>query len=53
VTAEVEIVPVSHMDRVLKEALAGPEAAELFGVGPARGGDATEDSLPREHTQES
>jgi ATP-dependent Lon protease len=31
VTAEVEIVGVSHMDRVLKEALSGPEAAELFG----------------------
>lgn len=31
VTAEVEIVPVSHMDRVLKEALVGPEADELFG----------------------
>jgi ATP-dependent Lon protease len=31
VTAEVEIVAVSHMDRVLKEALAGPEVGELFG----------------------
>jgi ATP-dependent Lon protease len=31
VTAEVEIVPVSHMDRVLKEALAGEQAAKLFG----------------------
>ena len=33
VTAEVEIVPVGHMDRVLKEALSGTEADELFGRG--------------------
>ncbi|MEQ1504281.1 MAG: endopeptidase La [Myxococcota bacterium] len=40
VTAEVEIVPVSHMDRVLKEALAGPEAAELFRKSAQTSGDA-------------
>ncbi|MEQ1564825.1 MAG: endopeptidase La, partial [Myxococcota bacterium] len=36
VTAEVEIVPVSHMDRVLMEALTGPVAAELFGTSRPR-----------------
>ncbi|HHO52004.1 MAG TPA: endopeptidase La [Deltaproteobacteria bacterium] len=37
VTAQVEIIPVSHMDRVLKEALPVSEIDELFGSGrPSR-----------------
>jgi len=37
VTEAMEIIPVSHMDRVLKEALAGAAAEEIFGgFGPDR-----------------
>lgn len=36
ISADIEIIPVSHMDRVLKEALRGPQAEELFGTTTAR-----------------
>jgi len=31
VLERLEVIPVGHMDRVLKEALAGPRAEEIFG----------------------
>ena len=31
---DLDIIPVSHMDRVLKEALSGTVAAEIFGANP-------------------
>ena len=51
VTAEVEIIGVNHMDRVLKEALSGPEAAELFGKPAPSPAGSGEDRSPEERTQ--
>ncbi len=42
VTQTVEILPVSHMDRVLMEALCGPVAEDLFGAGRAAVDEVTE-----------
>jgi ATP-dependent Lon protease len=53
VTAEVQIVPVSHMDRVLKEALAGSPAVDLFSADRRAGHKqpATPDETPDPHRE--
>ncbi len=53
VTDMVEIIPVSHMDRVLKEALSAAESGELFAVGRGEAPFPGEplDDMPRESTQ--
>jgi len=48
IAAAVRIIPVTHMDRVLKEALSGPEAADLFGASRT---EASDTDLPREPTE--
>jgi len=47
VLQDIEVVLVSHMDRVLKEALTGERAEEIFGSRPAESASAA-DSAPNE-----